>query len=52
MTPKKEVDTMAKLGEFYVCPNCGNGVIVIRAGKGAEVTCCHSAMARRKLSLE
>lgn len=52
MTLKKEVVTMAKLGEIFLCPTCGNGIMVIRAGKGVEVSCCRSAMGRKKLSLE
>lgn len=43
---------MAKLGEIFQCPSCGNCVMVIREGSNPEVGCCRSVMSRKTLTLE
>ncbi|MEK6823052.1 MAG: hypothetical protein AABY13_04435 [Nanoarchaeota archaeon] len=35
---------MAKAGSAWVCATCGNGVIVVKAGKNPKVGCCGKAM--------
>lgn len=42
---------MAKLGEIFQCPSCGNCVMVIKEGSSPEVGCCHSVMTRKRLTL-